>query len=249
MISSVMVVIPARNEVDRIEACLESALVALEAAPAGVETGVWVVADRCRDGSEKVVERVIGGRPGCGWQVSTRPFTIGQVRRLGFQSALAHVRSRPLDCIWMISTDADSTVPPNWIVDHLKKAATGATAVAGAAALDSLAHLHPLAAERYRRLLSQQRSGGQHHGAYAANLGVRADAYLAVGGFRDMATGEDADLLSRLEAHGYSVMRPVGIEVRTSARFHGRAQGGLSVLLRSLHDEAHGERDVSPSTG
>lgn len=238
MISAVRVVIPAHNEIERIGDCLESVLRALAAAPPAFDTGIWVVADRCCDGTQKVVETVIGGRPGCGWEDSLSYSPIGRVRDLGFRSVLGRLRHVGPDRAWLISTDADSTVPPNWIIDHLRKAADGAAAVAGSAALDSSAGLHPLAAKRYQRIVSRQRHGGQHYGAYAANLGVRADAYLAVGGFRDLASGEDADLLARLERYGYRVARPVGLSVTTSSRLDGRAQGGVSDLLRRLQDDA-----------
>ena len=238
MISSVGVVIPAHNESERIGPCLESVLRALAAVPASVERGIWVVADRCGDGTQKIVEETLGRRPGCGWQDLELALPVGRVRDLGFRSALAQLHVAGLDRTWLISTDADTTVPSSWVVDHLRKAGAGAAAVAGSATLDSTAGLHPRAAERYRQILSGQRHGDQHCGSYAANLGVRADAYLAVGGFRPLASGEDADLLSRLERHGFRVDRPAGIRVTTSARLDGRAHGGVSDLLRTLHEDA-----------
>ncbi len=238
MISSVTVVVPAHNEVDRIASCLDSILVALAGAPPGVATGVWVVADRCTDGTATVVDRLIGGRPRCGWQESRLVLPIGHLRRLGFRSALGQADRGALYRHWLISTDADTTVPPTWVADHLQHADAGAAAVAGAAVLDSVANLHPLAAARYHRIVALQRRQDQHLGAYAANLGVRADAYVAVGGFRALASGEDADLLARLVAGGYRVDRPAHVQVTTSGRLNGRAQGGVSHLLRRLHDDA-----------
>jgi hypothetical protein len=70
---------------------------------------------------------------------------------------------------------------------------------------------------------------------YGANLGVRADAYLAVGGFGAVATGEDHHLWRRLGQAGYRRSYAAESTVRTSARRHGRAPGGLADLLRSLH--------------
>ena len=82
--------------------------------------------------------------------------------------------------------------------------------------------------------------GDTHRHVYGANLGVRADAYLAVGGFPPDGPGEDHGLWRRLGAAGYSLAQPTGVRVRTSARLHGRADDGLAGLLRSLHrTEAH----------
>ena len=78
-----------------------------------------------------------------------------------------------------------------------------------------------------------------HHHVYGANLGVRADAYLRVGGFPADGSGEDHGLWQRLAAAGYTLVQPVGIRVRTSARLRGRADGGLAGLLRALHLDDH----------
>jgi hypothetical protein len=70
---------------------------------------------------------------------------------------------------------------------------------------------------------------------YAANLGVRADAWLAAGGFPHVPIGEEHALLTLLRAQGRPVTSSTTIRVRTSARLHGRAHGGLADLLRKLH--------------
>jgi hypothetical protein len=73
-----------------------------------------------------------------------------------------------------------------------------------------------------------------HEHVYGANLGVRADAYRAVGGFHSLTSGEDRDLWSRLENAGYPLARPTSAPVRTSARTNGRASGGVAELLKRL---------------
>ncbi|MFP5070727.1 glycosyltransferase [Pseudonocardia nantongensis] len=44
------------------------------------------------------------------------------------------------------------------------------------------------------------------HPVYAANLGVRADAFEQVGGFPDLASGEDHGMGARLRAAGFRVV-------------------------------------------
>jgi hypothetical protein len=47
--------------------------------------------------------------------------------------------------------------------------------------------------------------------------------------------GEDHGLWRRLQGAGHPVVQPTDVAVRTSARLHGRAAGGLADLLRALH--------------
>lgn len=205
------VVVPARDEEDRVERCLRAVHAAIRHAE--VPGWVCVVADRCTDRTADVAApyaRVV--RTG-------RARTVGEVRDLGVR----HLP--PVD--WLCSTDADSVVPPTWVADQLRHAAAGADAVAGPVDLD--AELPGVAAERYRRLLT----GTDGH-AYAANLGVRATAYRAVGGFPAVPHGEEHALLARLRDAGFRVVRPPEVRVRTSARTVGRAVGGLADLLEGL---------------
>jgi cellulose synthase/poly-beta-1,6-N-acetylglucosamine synthase-like glycosyltransferase len=69
---------------------------------------------------------------------------------------------------------------------------------------------------------------------FGANLGVRADAYTSVGGFRPLHTGEDHDLWHRLGSAGYRLCFAADALVTTSSRLRGRATGGLADLLRYL---------------
>jgi glycosyltransferase involved in cell wall biosynthesis len=205
------VVVPARDEEDRIEACLRSVRAALDRA--GVPGRICVVADRCTDGTAVLAARHARVVP------SEGPRTVGELRDLG-------LRALPT-ADWLLSTDADSVVPPTWVADHLRHAAAGADAVAGPVDLDR--ELSGPVAERYRRLLS---STDGH--AYAANLGVRASAYDAVGGFPAVPHGEEHALLARLHEAGFRVVRPPDVRVRTSARTDGRAAAGLADLLDGL---------------
>jgi hypothetical protein len=63
---------------------------------------------------------------------------------------------------------------------------------------------------------------------------VRADAYLAVGGFPGAVHAEDQKLVDALEEAGYGIARTRRLTVTTSGRLHGRAAGGLADELRRL---------------
>lgn len=224
MISAVGIVVPARDERTLVEDCLLALRVALAGLPADVDRAVCVVADRCVDDTARLARSAFGGQV----IVNQADLTIGEVRDLGLRRALAELgRHRP-EAVWLLSTDADSTVAPDWVRQHVAHAEQGVHAVAG------VAELAGPVPRRYTRVLATSQRPEGHGNVYAANLGVRADAYAAVGGFGAVATGEDHDLWQRLGRAGYRTRYAAEPWVRTSARRAGRAPGGLGELLTRL---------------
>ena len=242
MITAVGVVVPARNEARRVGACLESIKVALGALPSDVRGAIWVIVDRSTDNTLRIVESSLARRPRCGWEFSGHACPIGWLRHRGAQAVFHLLRPHPAGRTWLLHTDADSEVPPDWAVRHVKLAEEGAHAVAGVVRLKDLRHLHPATVRRYEALVNSQRGDAARREVYGANLGVRGDAYVAVGGFKARATGEDADLVTRLERSRFRVVHAPDLWVTTSARLEGRAPGGLADLLGELQREAVVER-------
>ena len=247
MIAAVGVVVPACDEEDRIVACLGSVRQALARLPQRTATAVTVVLDRCTDSTPERVASATADWPEAD-AVLAQDFLarsettvpgagadVGALRALGLDLTLARLASHPADRTWLLSTDADTTVPPDWVSAHLRLAATGAHGVAGVADLDDGSHLPAKVLERYGALVTDGVHGPRHEHVYGANLGFRADAYLAVGGFPLEGPGEDHGLWWRLAEAGYRLEHPSTLWVRTSARVRGRADGGLADLLRSLH--------------
>lgn len=78
-----------------------------------------------------------------------------------------------------------------------------------------------------------------HSHVHGANLGLTAAAYLAVGGFSALPTGEDDALVRALESAGRRVLRTTGVSVVTSARRDPRAPDGFGHFLARL------ERDTA----
>lgn len=219
MIGAVGVVVPARNEEDRVGACLRSVLAAF---PPGVATAVVVVLDRCTD---RTAERVPAG---VDVLTNAHPSTVGELRDRGVRHLLGRLAGHRPERTWLLSTDADTVVGPDWVTDHLRHAAAGAHAVAGLADLDGAAD------PAYTRILRAGMHPDGHTHVYGANLGVRADAYLAAGGFPAEVHGEDHALVARLRAGGFRVVTALDGRVRTSGRTVGRAPGGLADLLAGL---------------
>lgn len=74
-----------------------------------------------------------------------------------------------------------------------------------------------------------------HPHVHGANLGIRGDAYLGLGGWRPLATGEDTELAARAAQAGHpGITRTASIPVVTSIRRAGRAPSGFSSYLRAL---------------
>lgn len=210
--------------------------------------------DRCSDATPSRVSTVLDGWPqaralhvvaaggrragtatGAGPVHIVAGSGVGALRDLGVRHALTRLAAHPPAAVWVLNTDADTTVPPDWALAHLQLAASGACGVAGLADIDNPETLSRTARRRYRNIVADGIDGVSHRHVYGANLGVRADAYLDVGGFPPDGAGEDQRLWRRLRSGGYPLARPTALRVRTSARTHGRATGGLADLLLRLH--------------
>jgi len=136
--------------------------------------------------------------------------------------------------VWLATTDADTVVPPRWLRRQLEYADAGCDVVLGTVTITDWdghpAHVPVAFAERYAFGL------GPHPHVHGANLGIRASAYRAAGGFRPLRTAEDHALLAAATKAGCAVVQAADITVETSGRRWGRAPRGLSNLLRTLAD-------------
>ncbi|MGD9991135.1 glycosyltransferase [Pseudonocardia sp.] len=236
-VRAVAVVVPAHDEQDLIGPCLDALAVSVDAAPRGLVVVVSVVLDRCTDATAEVVRDTVRRRfrPGrVATVVNGAPRTVGELRTLGLHDGLRRVGDVPGDQVWLLSTDADTRVPPTWVRDHLRYADGGADAVVGVVDLDGFHALPTDVQCRYTALVDAGTTADTHTHAYAANLGVRADAFVAAGGFPVVAAGEEHALLAGLRAAGRPITTPLDLCVHTSARTRGRAAGGLADLLRDL---------------
>ncbi|ALG12120.1 glycosyltransferase [Kibdelosporangium phytohabitans] len=219
MIRTVAVVVPARDERSTIRACLRGIRSAVEALPASVTSTVCVVLDRCQDDTGTIARSMTDV------VVNVDGYALGTVRDIGVRQSL----STPADECWILNTDADSVVPPDWIVTHLRLAERGAHAVAGDVRIEDWHNLDGSVRARYREVIR-----GNRERVYGANLGIRGDVYLAVGGFGPLSTGEDQHLWDRVKLAGYQTVATERAPVVTSARTRGRARGGLADLLAGL---------------
>ena len=220
MISHIAVLIPARDEAQRIRECLHSVAAAVDNCP--IAASITVVADNCTDDTAHIARafpRVTAIEISAG--------NVGIARATAAAHALSATRVSP-GSLWLANTDADSVVPDNWLTSQADIADRGYDIVIGTVRPDS--REYPLDAQReWARTHIAGRPNGHIHGA---NLGVRASAYLDADGFRPIPEHEDVDLVERLAR--FRSIASDDAEVITSARLAGRTPGGYAGYLRHL---------------
>lgn len=240
-IDHVGVIVPVRNEELLLPRCLAALAVTIAAVQASPSidrprVSVVIVLDRCTDSSARVA---------ADWPSYTRIVStagaVGAARRAGAAHVLAGRAAGRADAdgrtraehVWLATTDADSAVPPNWITAQLAFVRNGAGLVLGTVVPDD-----ELRVEQRARWVQRQTLGEGHPHVHGANLGVRADHYLAAGGFACVDTDEDVLLVAALRALPVVEARTALIPVLTSGRLAGRAPAGFSDYLRTQAADA-----------
>lgn len=221
------VVVPARNEEESLPRCLAAIATAIRVLTATyptIDLSATVVLDGCTDGSAGVVADYPWARA-----LEVDFASVGLARRAGIGYALSR-SSRPMEEVWVANTDADTVVPADWLVEQVRLAGQGVQLVLGTVVPDPVG----LDSERARAWHQAHPLDDGHAYVHGANLGFRADGYLAVGEFAALKVHEDADLTDRLKAHGITWAAVDSIRATTSARTLGRTPGGFAGYLRDL---------------
>ncbi len=229
-ISELGVVVPARDEQRHIGDCLEALEISrrrLADSHPGVRTRVLVVLDSCADATPARVAAWPGVEA-----VAVAHGCVGAARATGTARLVTSSRCVAEE-LWLAHTDADSVVPADWMTTMLRHAELGAQLVLGTVRPD--ADLDDQLRDRWHR--RHVEADGHPH-VHGANLGIRADTYALLGGWRAAASGEDVDLAARATAHGrLRIHRTAESPVTTSSRLDGRAPGGFSSYLRGLRPD------------
>jgi hypothetical protein len=243
-----IVAIPVRDEAERIGACLDAV-----AAQTGLEpgnAGIVLFVNNTRDDTIEAV-REIAPRLALPLRLFERDSpdaNAGWARRHAMDAAAAWLEETGSGGA-ILTTDADSRVPPHWIAHTLAIIAAGADAVAGQIALDPADEAALPAAlrargrleETYERLLTEldaridpQRTDPwpRHWTQSGASLAVTLAAYRRVDGMPAIALGDDRAFVSRLRAANLVVRHDPRIVVATSGRLAGRAKGGVADTMR-----------------
>ncbi len=226
------VVIPAHNERAKLPACLRAVLTAALCAP--IPVVIVVVLDASDDDSA-----ALAGQYGPDVHfVRIDARNVGAARAAGFGYARSLFGSD--DECWYATTDADSRVDPGWLVHQL---GLGADMVLGVVRVADWRHHSVDVANRFVEAYEAgtRDQDGDHEHIHGANMGFSARAYWRVGGFRALSSDEDADLVERFVAAGYTIHRDTELSVVTSARTRARAPHGFAHYLRQLGRSVAGD--------
>ncbi|MEZ0604191.1 glycosyltransferase family 2 protein [Paraburkholderia sp. IW21] len=211
------VVIPAHNEAHFIGPCIRSVILASRHPELdGEEVRIFVVMDSCTD-ETGLIAAALGAQV-----LSVEMRNVGVARATGAQTALAQ------GARWLAFSDADTTVAADWLVQQLQ---CGADAVCGVISIENWTG-HGAAVRQ--DFISTYRDREGHRHVHGANLGVSAEAYQAVGGFRPLPSNEDVALVEALIAANASVAWSAAARVVTSARLDSRAPQGFGAALRAV---------------
>jgi len=222
-VRAVGIVIPAHDERELLPACLASLRVAARhPALRHVAVHLVPVLDACRDDSGDVA-------PGA---LEVQAHNVGIARATGFAQVLDREAGRPVEELWLATTDADSTVPPDWLAEQLRLAARGAEVVAGTVRVQDWSQQPDLVRARFAATYGDPPLGHAH--VHGANLGLSAAAYLDAGGVPPLALAEDQALVDALRVRARRLVATGRIPVTTSGRRESRTTGGFADHLREL---------------
>jgi hypothetical protein len=194
--------------------------------PPATTYDVVVAVDSSTDKTLDIARSMTGA---IGTVVCTEAGVVGETRSFAASVALERYAG-PLSRCWLANTDADCVVPENWLIEQLSYAEAGVEAIAGTVDVDTFEE-HDSGVPGHFRATYLIRTDGSHSHVHGANLGIRADVYLRVGGWSHLASAEDHDLWNRVKQMGgkrKSVDHP---RVITSGRRVGRAPNGFAGAL------------------
>ncbi|NYD67422.1 glycosyltransferase [Agromyces atrinae] len=220
-IATLAIVIPVHDEEQLLARCLtamDDSVRLLAARRPDIEVRVVVVLDACSDGSAEIAAR---------FPVAVETIDValvGAARAHGVGIALAGADPATT---WIANTDADSAVPLGWATVHVDLAERGADLVLGTVRPD----FADLSDAQIADWIATHEPGVAYGNTHGANLGMRADRYLAAGGFESVAAHEDVILVDHLREAGARTVATADCEVLTSGRAEGRAPEGYAAFL------------------
>lgn len=211
------IVVPANDEEALIGRCIDALrLAAAHPALAGEAVEIVVVADACRD----TTQRIAAERGAACIAIEAR--NVGIARATGASALIAR------GARWLAFTDADSAVAPDWLSRQLE---TVADAVCGVVCIDDWGDWSAEARASYE---AGYTDAEHHRHIHGASLGVSSAAYLRAGGFPPLRCSEDVALVRQLDTQGATIRWTNAVRVNTSARRVARAPDGFAAHLRQV---------------
>jgi hypothetical protein len=239
-----VVAIPVKDEAERLPACLD----ALARQTGTRLPAVLLLLNNCTDDSANVARRFDAGS-NLAVHVEEIHLPPGQAgagvaRGLAMERAACLVDPTGV----LLTTDADSMVPQDWVAANLRALWT-VDAVAGRAVISAEEsrlipqRLHDDDAREcaYAALLDEATSlldpdafdpWPRHTEESGASIAVRLDAYRRAGGIPPVRLGEDREFFNALRAIDARIRHAPEIAVTVSGRIVGRAEGGMADTIR-----------------
>lgn len=229
-IKHICVLIPAKNEEKLISRCLHSILKASAILSSDINIEIVLCVDSSTDHTWEIGKKILKDQ---GSILIIDKGNVGYARRFAAEYALNQYKGY-LDACWIANTDADCEVPINWLQKHISYAEKGIHAIAGIVKVDSYREHSPQVAELFQKDYIIHEDGSHPH-IHGANIGIRADIYLKVGGWNELYTAEDHDLWNRLSNLKFNLKSDAALFVITSGRKFGRAPLGFANKLDSYN--------------
>ncbi len=252
----VSIVVPVRDEAENLPKALASFLNQTELKSSPLDPAIFeviVLVNNCCDNSAEIVEK---------WQKTNPHFNfhfadinlpdenanIGFVRRLLMNEAYSRLKSNKFRSGIIATTDGDTRVAPDWIINIVSEVEDGADAVGGRIlidenefkSLDEKARIFHLLDEEYRLLAAEIEDFydkihhdllPRHHQHFNGSFAVTTKAFERAGGIPDVKFLEDVAFYNALSRIDAKFRHSPKVKVYTSARSRGRTALGLSTQL------------------
>lgn len=238
----IVVAIPARDEAAKIGDCLTAL-----GRQAWCPTTVVLLLNNCVDATEQIARSIE-----LPFHLDLRAISLasadanaGTARRLAMDHAARLAGPNGV----MMTTDADSVVPADWVTLNMRALSCNADVVCGRAVIDPQdatvipQHLHADDALecQYADLLDAMSEAlcpdpadpwPRHTEASGASLALTVAAFLDAGGVPHVPTGEDRALIAALRRRDARIRHDPALCVVVSGRTIGRAVGGMADTIR-----------------
>lgn len=255
------VCVPARNEADRLATLLEALADQDIDGPVPVVIALNNTTDRSAAVAAEAARRH-GPRLAITLDEHVFPPDLahaGSARARAMALGADRVAFRPEAVL--ISTDADTRPPPDWVCANLAAVAAGADLAGGRLVLDEAEPLGAHAAAIRAlwdiywaevRAIEDAIDPSPHdpaprHGDHTgASLAITVAAWTSAGGVPALPSGEDRGLVTAARAAGHRLSHPLSIWTRVSPRQEGRASGGMAEDMKHLQAVAEGAFPLAP---